>query len=375
MRILHLVSSPTMTGPADPALQLARAQRSDLGLDAWIAIDRRRTGDLEEKAKALGVPVAEGLDLSTTAGPISAVGDLFGLRRVAAPFDVLHAHSSHDHALAATSAALGRSSALLVRTIHHPRSARRRGLQGFTYRRTDGFVVVAEPHRTLFLESYPAVAPERVLVSRGAVDTERFRPSREAGSELRRSFGVPEHALLFAIVSRIKPGRRHELLVRALQRLRARFPAHLAMIGKGEGEPGVRAAVEAAGLKEVVHFFGFRDADLPDAIRAADFTILLAEGNDAGCRAVLESLACGVPVIGADLPAIREALDGAGCGTLIPPDDEDALVDAMAGAAQTTDAQRRELRERARARVLERYTNRGRAELIAGFYERLRGWR
>jgi hypothetical protein len=46
VRILHLVSSSTMTGPADPALNLARAQRALLGHDARLACDRRRDGNI-----------------------------------------------------------------------------------------------------------------------------------------------------------------------------------------------------------------------------------------------------------------------------------------------------------------------------------------
>jgi glycosyltransferase involved in cell wall biosynthesis len=110
---------------------------------------------------------------------------------------------------------------------------------------------------------------------------------------------------------------------------------HFALIGKGEGEAEVKAQVALHNLGDRVHFYGFRDADLPLAIASLDVSILLAEGNDAGCRAVLESMSCAVPVIGADLAAVREALEGAGAGLLIPPEDRGPLIAAMRELAES----------------------------------------
>ena len=44
----------------------------------------------------------------------------------------------------------------------------------------------------------------------------------------------------------------------------------------------------------------------------------------------LEALACGTPVVAADLPALREVLGGH--ATLVPPGDAAALAEALAGA-------------------------------------------
>lgn len=362
MRVLHLVSFPTMTGPADPALGLARGQRA-AGLDVSIAIDRLREGNMLEKVRASGVPLLDGLTLSTKAGVGGTIRDLSRIGSVTRGFDVVHVHASHDHALAAA----GSSGRALVRSIHHPRSARRRGLQGWVYRRTSGFTVPAEAHRQLLLASYDPPA-DRVWVMPGAVDERRFHPDVDGGS-IRDASGVPRDATVVGMIARIKPGRGHEQLLEAFARVASAFEGlRLVFIGKGEGESALDASIAERGLGAVTHRYGFRDADLPEAIRSCDVTVLLEEGNDAGCRAVLESMAVGVPVIGAGHPAIAEALSEEGVGWTVPVRDVDALAAALTEAV--ADRAGREARGRAaRARIEARYTDARRAERVLGMYE------
>lgn len=356
-----MVSSPTLTGPADPAFGLARAQKA-LGVEVRFAFDQVREGSLARKCEEAGLSVETSLKLCTTRAISTAPGDVRRLRGLAERFDVVHVHTSHDHALATTR----RIPALVVRSIHHPRSTVRRGLQGWVYRRTDGLIFVAEAHRRRLLESYPRTDPARTEVVEGAVDAERFHPA-VSGARVRADQGVPEGALLFGMIARIKPGRGHRLLLAAFAELACDPPPYLALIGKGEGEAAVRAEVTALGLEDRVRFYGFRDDDLPEAIRSLDASILLAEGNDASCRAVLESMASGVPVIGAELPAIRSALQ-AGGGILIPPGDRAALVKAMTEMAA---ADRNRMGAVARERILEGHTDRVRGERVLAFYRRL----
>jgi glycosyltransferase involved in cell wall biosynthesis len=369
MRVLHLVSTSTLTGPADPALMLARAQRHQQGLDAWIAFDRVRGGNMTEKAEEACVPVLEALKLCTAQSFLSALSDRARLKRLASEFDVIHAHTSHDHALAA----LARGRARLIRTIHHPRSAAKRGVQGLAYARTDGFVLIAGAHRETLLASYPRIDRTRTAVIVGAVDLQRFRPG-VGGEAFRTRYGIAAGAFVLGMISRIKEGRRHDRVLEAFARAsedgKGR-PMRLALIGSGEGEPSVKRRIDELGLGGRVVFYGFRDRDLPEAISSANATILLSEGNDAGCRAVLESLAVGVPVIGGRHPAIVEALEGSPAGVLVDPDDLDAIAGAISRMASLNGADAAALGARARERAVERYSEERRASEVLAFYERV----
>ncbi len=366
MRVLHLISAPTMTGPADPALGLARAQRAE-GIDAQLACDRVREGDMVEKTKAAQVPLVDGLSLCTKGSLSMALADRRALRSLAEDFDLVHVHSSHDHTLSV----LAKLKTPLVRTIHHPRSARRRGLQGVAYRRTNGLILIAQAHRTLLQKSYPALHAERMTVIPGGVSTLRFHPEVDP-SAVQLELSLGERPVI-GIVARIKPGRGHAMLLEAFAELRERFPADrgplLGLIGKGEGVPEITEKVESMGLAPQVRFFGFRDADLPQAIKCCAFTVLLAEGNDAGCRAVLESMAVGVPVIATKMPATEDAVDEPATGLLIPPGDRRALVESMMRMLDLNEEARAQMGKQARARVLERFSDRARARATTAFYE------
>ncbi len=363
MKVLHLVSAPTLTGPADPALGLARGQQA-LGVDVTLGFDTQRSGTMAEKVAEAGVPTVPELVLSTKAGLGAMWRDRRWIHGHASGFDVVHVHTSHDHSLAV---GIGKQTCL-VRSIHHPRGCRRRGLQSYIYGRTTGFVLVAEQHRDLLLQAYPNLASEAAVVVPGAVDPIRFSPDAD-GSQIRTAMGFTEPRFVVGLVARIKPGRGHELILSALVKARETVPElGLALIGKGEGVPEVQAQIALMGLSGHVKMLGYRDADLAEAMRACDVTVLLNEGNDASCRAVLESLACGVPVLGAAHPAIADALDLAH-GRLFQPGDEAGLVGLLVEAAQWSKAERESLSKRARAHVLAHHTDEVRAQAVLQAYQ------
>lgn len=362
MKVLHLVSAPTLTGPADPALGLARGQKA-LGIDVMLGFDTQRTGTMAGKVAEAGVPGVPELVLSTKAGLGAMWRDRRWIQAHAQDFDVVHVHTSHDHALAV--GINGRTA--LVRSIHHPRGCRRRGLQGYIYKRTTGFVLVASAHRDLLLEAYPGLTPSRAVVVPGAVDPQRFSPDAD-GASVRDEMGFSAGRRVVGMVARIKAGRGHSLILEALLEARLTAPElALALIGKGEGVPEVKAQVEAMGLSEHVAWLGYRDEDLAEAIRACDATVLLNEGNDASCRAVLESLSCGVPVIGAAHPAIADALAPTH-GRLFEPGDRAGLVAGLLDAVRWSDSERQGLARHARAQVLEHHTDQVRAQSVLQAY-------
>jgi hypothetical protein len=102
LSILHLLSYPWFTGPAEPVLALARAQQGR-GHRVVFACDTQRPGDLAAKAEEQRIPVERRLALCSRSGPILLLRDILTLKRLwrEGEFDILHCHRSHDHSLAA----------------------------------------------------------------------------------------------------------------------------------------------------------------------------------------------------------------------------------------------------------------------------------
>ncbi len=366
MKVLELLSSPVWTGPAEPMASVAR-ELVRRGHEVQVAVDARREGDLRERLAALGFPPRDDLALTTKGGPATYLRDLARLRRVAREFDVVHANFSHDHALAVL--AVDRRRTRVVRTVHSSRSLADRGLQGAVHRRTDGLVAVCEAHAAILQERF-RVPAERVVAVRGAVDAEFFRPD---GPDLRAELGIPDDAPVAGIVSRVKPDRRHAELVEAFAVVAARLPeARLVVVGRGEGLEDLRAHVARSPVAGRVILAGYRRGpELAAAYRTFDAKVILAEGNDGTCRALLEGMASGRPGVAWSFGAPAEAIVHGETGLLAPPDDVRALGEAIATVLALPD-RGRAMGAAARRRMQALFTEEARGRAVDELLVRVR---
>jgi glycosyltransferase involved in cell wall biosynthesis len=118
-------------------------------------------------------------------------------------------------------------------------------------------------------------------------------------------------------------------------------PAPLVLIGGHPGEwEGEHPLATARRIgNRQVFLAGWRPHDeLPQALNAADALVLPSVAEAFGL-VLVEAMACGLPVIACRSHGPAEIVGDRSSGWLIPPDDEDALVDALLAA--TTDRQER----------------------------------
>ncbi len=349
LSILHLLSCHLYTGPVEPVLRLAQEQRR-AGHSVRLAVDTLREGDIERSAAEFGVPLDRRLALSVKSGPILLLRDVLALKRAWAgtEFDILHAHRSHDHTLAALARAR-KTKVRLVRTLHTA-NASSPG-RDWQLKRADGLVVVSKRQQNDLIERQ-TLSEDRIVAIDGAVDASRFCPG-PGGDTVRRQAGIDGDAPVAGIVARMKSGRGHELLLEAWRKVAAGLTtARLLIAGRGELAGSLRRRVADSSLAESVVFLGYRD-DLPEVYRALDLKVILAPGNDGTCRAALEAMASGVPVLAADRGALAEIVTQGRTGRIVPRDDGQALAAALTemlsdraslenmGAAAQTEAQDR----------------------------------
>lgn len=146
-------------------------------------------------------------------------------------------------------------------------------------------------------------------------DLARFAPS-----DWRRKPG-------FQIVSlrAWEPNYRIDAIVRALALLPAGCAAHLHLLGGGSQEAELRALVQSLGVGAQLTFHGRLDDAGMGAVMQACKASVSVPHSDATSVSVLESMACGLPVVASDLPANRQWLDP-GDGALVPAGDPQALA-------------------------------------------------
>jgi glycosyltransferase involved in cell wall biosynthesis len=310
VKVLHLLASPWFTGPAESVAQLALAQRR-LGHEVSVAVDRKRVKTPAEepavpRLEALGLLSDAPLELSVKSSPWAMMRDVLALRAVAV--DVVHAHFSHDHAIAR----LGRpKGALLVRSVHAPRSLR------WSAPVADAWTVPTSELARRLIGSPVLVLPP--------ILSDAFRPPDDR-EVLRRSLGLGDGPVV-GMVSTFQASRRHALGLDAFAAVRARRPeARLVLVGDGALEPALRAQVERLGLAGAVTFAGYQAGERFVAwLQSLDEVWVLGLGNDFAARAAAQARACGVRVVAVDEGALERYADA-----LVTPD-----VDSVAGAALT----------------------------------------
>ena len=342
LTVLHLVANRWWTGSAEPVIRLltglrARGHRVLLGL---IAGDR-----FEQKAREAGLEPLPGLSLEVRGNPVHAVGDLRRVRQAvrAERVDVVHVHHSHDHWLGW----LGRSPAGLVRTFHNARAVRLTGLSPWLYRRTDALIAVSREIEERGRRA--GIPPERLVRVDGVVDVVRFEDGD--GAAIRKEFDLGS-APVVGCVARLAPRRGHELLIRAFQQLLPEYPhARLLLVGKGEARARLETLVSDLGLAREVLFAGYREADLPAVLQALDAFALMGAGSDESCRAALEAMAAGRPVVGRRVGALPETVVHGVTGLLVDddrPESVAAALRALVARPEQAAAMGRAGRERAR---------------------------
>jgi glycosyltransferase involved in cell wall biosynthesis len=155
------------------------------------------------------------------------------------------------------------------------------------------------------------VPAPRIEVVPNGIDLDRFRFDPARRLHTRRLLGLPETAYVIGGVGRLAPGKRFDILIRALAELPDIF--RLLLVGGGPEEHLLRRTAHQAGVADRVLFTGERPyvpdgspgPDLPSLTSAMDLLASPCPEEAFGLAAV-EALAAGLPVLYASCPAIED---------------------------------------------------------------------
>lgn len=305
MNVLHLASSNRWTGAAAPAFAEVEALRA-AGINAHYAyVGGYR---LEEKIGSLDYAHAV---IGKSQDPINFASSVRAIRTLCSRLgiEVLHAHLTHDHALARISR-MGNHHLQLVRTFHSRRALRRDPLTR---------LLIAGSTICIVNESFAGqgcAATRRTFFTPPPLDSRQFNPD---GSDMRSAYGIDSDAPVVVVIGKVAPGRGFEDAMRAFARIRASVPAaRLLIIGHGPHQRVLESLSSVLGLADSVIWAGYHEEDLAEHYRTGDVMLFTAAGSDEGHRAVLEAMGCGVPVASYDIPGVR-ALFGSLAERLISP--------------------------------------------------------
>jgi glycosyltransferase involved in cell wall biosynthesis len=188
------------------------------------------------------------------------------------------------------------------------------------------------------------------------VDLAHFTPG-SAPDALRAQYGIAPADRVALLVAGLDRAHYFKGVPHFLTAL-AGLPPQIKALIVGDGDLRGEFAAQAArlGLSERVVFAGrVATAALPDHYRLADVTVLPSTTmGEAFGLVLVESMACGTPVIASDLPGVRTVVTHGSDGLLVRPGDSAALGQAIEQIVQ--DEPKRQAMGRAGlAKVAKRY--------------------
>jgi len=164
--------------------------------------------------------------------------------------------------------------------------------------------------------------PEKVTVLRNGVDLDVFRPVADrAAARAELGFDGPTLLSVGLLIER----KRHHLTIQAL----ALLPGYrLVIAGEGPERSALEALARRLGVADRVRLIGpVPHARLPLYYSAAD-VMVLASSREGWANVLLESMACGTPVVATAAWGSREAIAAPEAGVVV----DEATPAALAGA-------------------------------------------
>ena len=151
---------------------------------------------------------------------------------------------------------------------------------------------------------------------------------------VRAELGIPDTALLLAVVGQLVPWKRHDVFLRALAVTVRLWPQAVGLI-VGDDLFGDNAKYKSElfsltrqlGLEKNVKFLGWRQ-DAAAIIQACDLVVIPSQAEPFG-RVALEAMAAGRPVIGTRAGGLPDIVADGQTGRLVPPGDHEALATAV----------------------------------------------
>jgi len=230
--------------------------------------------------------------------------------------------------------------------------------------RLNGISTVSNFIKSLYVQ---AGFPEEIIETHYlGIHTDVFKPG-------------PEHPLHHPVrllfVGGLWEGKGIQVIIEAMQRL-ARMPNlppfHLDVYGDGsEGfKAHLRELIREAGLESSITFHGFVAWEtLVQAMYDADIFVFASIWDEPFAITPLQALGCGLPVVATTAGGTAEGYTDEETALLIPPNDAEAMAQAIARLVQD-DALRHRLRERGLQDVQRRWRFDAYVDRLLDFYAR-----
>lgn len=197
----------------------------------------------------------------------------------------------------------------------------------------DHFIAVSSSGRKGMLDA--GIPVERISLIPNGLDTEFFRlPTSDEKTALRAKFGYDSQDIVLLFLGRLIPSKRADLVISALDKLRADNRIKCLIVGEGSEKAALQVLTQKLDLQDRVHFTGGVN-NVRDFYWLSDIFVQPSQFEGLSV-ALLESMACGLAVVVSNCDGNLELVTNRLNGLTFPIDDEQQLIERLVELIENT---------------------------------------
>jgi glycosyltransferase involved in cell wall biosynthesis len=359
--ILQIIPDLNAGGAERTTVDIAEALTA-AGARALVATTGGRlVGELQAKG-GIWVPFP-----AATKNPLAMASNVGTLKRLIRDenIDLVHARSRAPAWVAYAATRLTKKG--FVTTYHGAYSGKSAPKILYNSVMARGDVVIANSHFTAdLIQRAHRIPPQKLRVIPRGTNLEAYSPEKvgpDRVEKMRRAWLASPDDRIVLLAARLTPWKGQRVLIRAAAKLRERGYGDVVFVlaGDPQGRDAyvneLDALIAQLGLGTVVRRVG-HVTDMPAALAAAALVTVPSTEAEAFGRVAVEAQAMGVPVVVSDLGAVPETVlappqvrPEQRTGWRVPPDDAQALSDAIATVLDMGASARDAMARRARNHV------------------------
>ncbi len=171
-----------------------------------------------------------------------------------------------------------------------------------------------------------SIDPKKITVIPNGIDLTKFQ-TNISKTETKNIYGWSDKFII-GYAAKMRPERNHKTLLSAFADFNKKIPGSLLILaGDGPEKENLITQAKNLNIYDSVKFLGNR-SDVPQLLRA--FDLFVSPSSYEGMSvAILEAMACGLPIIASDIEPNREIIENNKSGLLVPPFDKNILFEKM----------------------------------------------
>lgn len=151
------------------------------------------------------------------------------------------------------------------------------------------------------------------------IDTDHFAPS----------FSPRDHGeLVIGTVGHLRPEKHQEILIASCAELARRRPIRLLIAGEGPERRNLERFAQSLNVADRVHFLGYQ-VDVQNVYKKLDI-FALTSSTEQMPYAVLEAMACGLPVVSTDVGDVKSMVSPHNAPMVVPAEDIPTILATLA---------------------------------------------